>query len=165
MYSTIFQIETSPVEIVERIDDDLEEYENWFVGQVANYVTHDSARDESIEDFRQMLAAAEPFVEFFTNSDEDSGFVIRAGFREAYFKPRFTRFQKALQDLSEVVTLEAFSLGELDMAMYELQCNYNDRYGYYVESATDGLLTLDEFLRCAKIDTPYYFGGTVRYHF
>lgn len=95
---------------------------------------------------------------------DNEGFILREGFQAAYFANKFEEFQHALQRLVSESTLSAYSQGELDMYMFELQSNYSDKYGAYVENCENGLCRLNDFLCHADIDVRYYFGGTVKYH-
>lgn len=164
MHSTIVQIGTAPVKNSKYISE-YDEYDTWFFDRICSYVTADIDRDASIECFREALSLAWPFVEFFTNKDGDSGFVIRDGFRNAYFGKKLAKFREDLCKLSEAATLERFVAGELDENLSRLQADYNNRSGFYIYGYADELVTLDEFLRRAELNTPYYFGGTVGYHF
>lgn len=164
MYSTIFQIGTAPIKNTKYISE-YDEYDTWFFDQICSYVMADIDRDKSIECFREKLSLARPFVEFFVNEDGDSGFVIRDRFRYAYFGKKLAKFWADLYKLSKAATLERFIAGGLDANLSRLQADYNDRFGFYIYGFTDDLITLDEFLRRAELNTPYYFGGTVGYHF
>ena len=57
-----------------------------------------------------------------------------------------------------------FVYSNLEPKMSALNTAYDDRYGFYVDCDDTGLVTLNQFLRQAKPEIRYYFGGTVDYH-
>lgn len=85
MHSRIFQIESFPVDKDCRITEDNYIGDHWFVYSIADYVTEDEDRENSLEWLMDTLSCAESFIEFF--SDEDgSGFILHDGFHAAYFQ-------------------------------------------------------------------------------
>ena len=110
-----------------------------------------------------MLKPAQGFISF-VNDDEGEGFVLREGFHAAYFHAEYKAFESCLKDLVEEANADAFVTDGLDMQMYALKNAYDDEFGLYIQSDGTGLVTLNRFLRYAKTDIRYYFGGTVDYH-
>lgn len=163
MYSRIFQIEVFPVGEDYRITVDNYIGDHWFVYSIANYVMEDENRDRSLECLKVALAPGTGFIDYFAD-DNGEGFILREGFRAAYFSSAYASFQQCLQDLMAATTPEAYASGTLASEMLTLTAAYDDEFGPYVDCDETGLVTINSFLRYAKIDTRYYFGGTVCYH-
>nr|DAW90215.1 MAG TPA: hypothetical protein [Bacteriophage sp.] len=163
MHSKIFQIESFPVEENYRITEDNYIGDHWFVYSIADYVAEDESREHSLEWLKDTLSCAEPFIEFFSDID-GCGFILLDGFHAAYFKREYEGFINALTSLTVTVSPEAFAMGNLEPKMFALNTAYDDRYGFYVDCDDTGLVTLNQFLRQAKPEIRYYFGGTVDYH-
>lgn len=165
MYSTIYQLATSPIcpELYLSIhcyDDD------FFSACVdgADYFEDDEDREGSIRWLLGLLAANNDRLERFTDECGREGFILRDGFHRMYLADKFAKFQRQLESLASTATLEAFCKGYLLTAVERLKYAFGDPYGIYVLIDGAGAMTLDDFVRCANIDTPYYFGGTVKYH-
>lgn len=163
MHSRIYQIESFPVEPDYRITEDNYIGDHWFVYSVADYVANDEDRAGSLGWLKETLAPAAAFIDYFTD-DEGEGFILHDGFHNAYFTSEYACFRQALQELLGAASPEAFAGGDLASKMFILESAYDDKFGFYVDSDETGLVTLNSFLRHAKPDTRYYFGGTVDYH-
>ncbi len=163
MHSRIFQIETSPVDMDDRITEDTYIGDHWFVYKVADYVVNDEDRNGSLEWFRETLRAASSYIEYFSDQDGE-GFILHDGFHSTYFTAEYRAFYASLQALCEKASPEAYTRGDLGAAMYALEDAYDDEYGFYIDCDETGLVTLNNFLRHTKVETRYYFGGTVDYH-
>ena len=61
--------------------------------------------------------------------------------------------------------MEAFCEDKIGLEMYQLEESYHTKYGYYIQNDNEGLITLMDWVRTARPETKYYFGGTVDYHF
>ena len=164
MHSRIIQISHEPVEADEYISPWLYCDDHWFVPQIADYVAEDENRDESIEWFFDCLSQASSFIVTF-EEDGQRGFILKDGFRDAYFSEMHQAFINALQDLADYSSYEHFRDGELGGKLFSLKEAYDEKLGMYVESNESGLITLTEFLRGAEIDRRYFIGGTLDYHF
>lgn len=163
MHSRIFQIESFPVDKDCRITEDNYIGDHWFVYSIADYVTEDEDRENSLEWLMDTLSCAESFIEFF--SDEDgSGFILHDGFHAACFQKEYEGFADTLKALTDTASPKAFAAGDLESKMFALETAYDDRYGFYVDCDETGLVTLNRFLRHARPGVRYYFGGTVDYH-
>ena len=164
MHSRIFQIESSPIGEDSRIDENYYIGDHWFTYSIADYVAEDENRTESIEWLKAALAAGGERIEYFSDKNGE-GFILRDGFHEAYFTSEFRVFSTQLQELIEKSSPEAYADGSLQGPMCLLNEAYDDEYGFYIDCEQTGLVTLNHFLRDAKINTRYYFGGTVDYHY
>lgn len=162
MHSKIIQIETNPVDETEYIEPDYY-YDTWFVSSIADYVAEDDDRKETIEWFKEHFTPAMEYIEFISDENGE-GFILREGFHTAFFTVMYSHFDKCLKELSEAASAAAYSRGDLDGKMYAIKEAYDDKHGFYVQGDKTGLSTLYYFLRYTKVDTPYYFGGTVDYH-
>lgn len=112
---------------------------------------------------------AKPYVDVLTEkTDEDEEVlcvVFREGFKQAYFSRLYPLFEKALQELVEKTSLEAFCENELDLLLYSLNKINDDRFGTYISSEENGLRTINDFIRNLEPNEKYYIGGTADYHY
>lgn len=58
--------------------------------------------------------------------------------------------------------MEFASISDL---IFTVGSQFNDEHGNYIYQEGHELITMDEFLRTAKVDTPYYIGGICEYHY
>ena len=163
MHSRIIQIESFPVNEDDRITEDTYIGDHWFVERIADYVAHDDNRDGTIEWLKESFSAATSFIRYFSD-ETGEGFVLKEGFHTAYFASEYEAFTKELHAFCEKLSSESYANGSLNSALFSLETAYDDEYGFYIENDGTGLVTLNRFLRYAKADTKYYFGGTVDYH-
>ena len=91
--------------------------------------------------------------------------MLKEGFHTAYFASEYEAFTKELHAFCEKLSSESYANGSLNSSLFSLETAYDDEYGFYIDNDETGLVTLNRFLRSAKTDTKYYFGGTVDYHF
>ena len=162
MHSKIIQLETHPVDISLRIGPE-DFSDHWFLDNVADYVTEDDNRSDTIETLVCVLNAGAHHLETFSDG-RGEGIILHEGLKQAYLGQRFRDFDMALRTLAAKATAEAFCEDKLGLEMYQLEEIYHAKYGYYIQS-DDGLLTLTDFVRTSRPETKYYFGGTVDYHF
>lgn len=157
MHGRIHQIETYPVTEDDALNigwnlDDIKP-------EIADYVDGDPNPTGTIAWLKENLTARCGD----TITILEDGFILHEGFREAYFQRSYEKFQKYLRKL-ENCSLADFAAGEIGSAMFELRDAYNCRFGDYVWSKDGYLETRDEFMRHAKPEVRYYFGGTLDYH-
>ena len=163
MHSRIFQIETFPVDDDYRITEDHYIGDHWFVYSVADYVAEDAGRAASLEWLKETLSPGAEHIEYF-NDEEGEGFILLAGFHAVYFAAEYAAFASCLQTLVQKASPESFADASIWPEMLNLGTAYDDKFGFYVDCDDIGLVTLNKFLRYAKPDVRYYFGGTVDYH-
>ena len=157
MHGRIYQIETHPLVPDEALSMswDLDDIKP----EIADYVDDDPNPTNSISRLKENLAnrCGDTIIIL------DDGFILREGFREAYFRHAHERFLNELRGL-EKYSLSDFATGQIWEGVFNLNEDYNDRFGDYVWSEENGLETRDEFMRRAKPGIRYYFGGTLDYH-
>ena len=157
MHSRIYQIETHPVANDDVLDIgwDLDDIKP----EVADYVDDDPNPTNSISWLKENLANRCGS----TITILDDGFILHEGFREAYFRRSYERFQEYLRRLN-TCTFTDFANGGMGGYIFDVGDAYNYKFGDYVWSEDDYLETRDEFMRHAKPEVRYYFGGTLDYH-
>lgn len=163
MHSRIFQIEASPVSECDYISTG--DFEDGFVGQVADYVADSDNRQDDITcllgDFDNVtdnnsLLIGCSLYEY--NSNEES-IIFRTGFKEAYFKAKF----ESLQEITSQLTLTDFA--NSPYMVYQIEKLLGEKFGFYIQIKDNGYQSLDEFIRSnIKENTKYYFGNTLDYH-
>lgn len=174
MHKYIYQLSTSPIPLSEFITiDDVLDYYPSFIYEIAEYVDYIPAGEHSSAHaalYRSLAHAnsKNPFSVNLTKLSPDTPEVLslREGIREGYFSHRYAMFQKALKQLSciDEVSFANDENGAVGYRMYDLRSAFNERFGTYIW-IDDELLTLDEFVRSCKLNTPYYFGNILDYHF
>lgn len=157
MHGRIHQIETHPVAPDEAIK--MCRHMDDYKPEIANYVAADPNPTGSIAWLKENLANRCGD----TVTILEDGFILHEGFREAYFRRSYERFQEYLRKL-EGRPLTDFAAGKLWREMFNLRDSYEDKFGDYVWSEDGYLKTRDEFMRHAKPEVRYYFGGTLDYH-
>ena len=162
MHSKIIQLETHPVDISLRMGPE-DFTEHWFLDNVADYVTEDDNRDDTLETLVCVLNAGSGSLETFSD-ESGEGIILHEGLQRTYLGQRYKDFDTALRTLMAKSSLDAFCEDKLGLEMYQLDETYNTKFGYYIRS-DDGLVTLTDFVRTSRPDVKYYFGGTVDYHF
>ena len=161
MHSRIFQLERSRGDID---DYGLEEYNfdddckhEWFVGQVADYVSEDTDKNEDVEWF---LACMEECNRFFTINRTDTeveSITFLPGFKRMYFFERFNKLQQTVDEMN----LDDFTSS---IKAYRLKQLVEEKFGFYV-CCKNNLQSMDDFVRdLPDAETTYYFGNTIDYH-
>ena len=157
MHSRICQIETHPVTEDDALSlswnlDDIKP-------EIADYVDEDPTPNGTIAWLKENLTARCGD----TITILEDGFILHDGFREAYLRRSYEKFQEYLRKI-ENCSLADFAVGKIGGAMFELRDAYNCRFGESVWSEDGYLETRDEFMRHAEPEVRYYFGGTLDYH-
>jgi hypothetical protein len=158
MHSRIFQISTSPIHKDDYIEED-EYYDHWFLHSVADYVNGNTDRGNDIE----WLQCCYKNNGLSFGKDDDGEYFIVAD-KIKYFESKFEAFKQALGALS-TITIEDFVNDKCGMDVYRLKAAYDDKFGFYIDSDDTSLVTFDEFIRFADMDTRFYIGATIDYHF
>lgn len=157
MHSRIFQV-TKEKQDKENWISESDYYDCWFVGEIADYVSDDVDREDSIK----WLANATGGVLSV------EGDVVTIVGKEKYFESKFAEFNEQLNRLTKI-NVKQFAgdeASDVDIAVYRFKAAYDDRYGFYVDDGGEygGLITFDEFMRHSKNGETYYIGGVVDYH-
>lgn len=169
MHSRIFQLNTdNDAELMDE-HDFMSDFE-WFVGEIADYVT--DTKESDWESNIRWLAECIPeeCKDFFEIGIDRTGkyiatLTIKPHFANEYFKDRFELLKEEVNQL----TLEEFS-GERDgVAMYRISQCMKEKFGFYVVFDEE-LMTFDDLVRTiARIspdkDLVCYFGSVLDYHY
>lgn len=157
MHGRIFQISMTPVTEEKRIEED--RYFDGFVGRVADYVSEIEHPEPEYESLRKALGEAAEFA------DEGS---FRVANPKKMFEKKHERFLEIAEKLSKT-SLDDFASGKIDMDVFRLNEEYEDKYAYYVDDGDEwfGIVPLDEFVRgCAeKTDQVWHLGAVFDYHY
>lgn len=157
MHDRIFQITAEPIPEDNYITE-VDFWDHWFVGAVADYVSNDADREEEIELLRKTLEKTQ-----IAAFKEDDSFILLPNAKKTYFRDAYIRFIRAVGAVISA-TLEEFMAKEISDKMFAINQSFSDKFGKYVSSDEFGTVTFDEFMRKAEIGKRYYIGGVVDYH-
>ena len=165
MHSRIFHIELEEhrnrlkEEPLMECDFEYDMEHEWFVGSIADYV--DECTDKE-NDIRWFINSMESYNEYFTINNEDTeiaSITFFPGFKQAFFESRLVRLKEMVRDM----TIDEFTDS---MMSFRLRDIIHDKFGFYIYSYDNGLISIDEFVRnIPDIEITYYFGNTIDYHF
>lgn len=161
MHSRIYEISTKPIPQDEHMTDNDFDYDHWFFRDVADYVTDDENRESSIQWLLDSLVVGNGLISI----DGDS-FLLHEGFHAAYWDGRYCAFIRRVEALHSITSTE-FAQGGASMMLYQAEQLHEEKFGFYVvvrDGDNDSLVTMDEFVRHAKVGVQYYVGGTIDYH-
>lgn len=157
MHSRIFQISREPINKDEYISE-ADYYDSGFIGEIADYVSDYTDRDDDIELIKARLEGVADF-----NGDS---FTIKN--QRKYFEKKFSNFLETIEDIS-LLTFEDFCTDESDFSykMYKLESAYRDKFKFYINDNGEyaGTEPIDDFMRRAKNGDVFYIGATLDYHF
>lgn len=156
MHSRIFQVSLKPIDKAEYITES-EYYDHWFTNSVADYVNDDCNRGEDIEWLKDCYEGRG--IEFGAD-DNGEYFIIKS--RIKYFEKTYEKFQGLLEKIRN------YDITEFANGIYEfwsLKEAYEDKFGFYVQTDDNGLITIDNFARVYPENTKYYIGATIDYHY
>ena len=158
MHSRIYQVSTEPISTDELSHEYI--YEVYFVGRIADYVAEVEYKSESYKQDLKWLQGATNGIEV----DIEKG-TMKVISKKEYFRSKHEEFQEFLQELNNV-TLNEFiePCGKTSMNLYNLQCAYKDKYGFYIDINGE-TEPLDSFVREAEENKVYYIGTITDYHF
>ena len=158
MHSRIYQVSEKP------ITDFISEYryEDWFVGNHADYV---SPVEYQSEDYMSDLKWLRDVTEGI-KVDLKKG-TITVTSKKEYFEKKHDSFKNILEELSNT-TLEDFSNGNYSLSskMYELKSAYEDESSFYIDDNDEyiGITPLDNWVRNVEEGKEYYIGTITDYH-
>ena len=157
MHSRIFQISKEPVTEENRFEED--RYFDGFVGRIADYVDEIGYPETEYDDLKAMLGDA---VEFVTRDS------FRIVDKKKWFEKKHERFVFYAKKLSES-SLEDFCSQKLDMDVFNVEMEYEDKYNTYIDDGGEwfGTVPLDEFIRGSdKTETEvWHLGAVFDYHY
>lgn len=154
MHSRIFQLSAEPISKDDYIDS-CEFEEHWFTREIADYVAG-CDREDAIQWLKTWVKGCK------IESDEKGIYLIVENKGE-YFTPSYNKFKETLEKIKDCKITEFVSC-TLQSDIWCLKNYYNERYGFYVYDASDGVLTFDEFIRNATLNQKYYIGNALDYH-
>lgn len=155
MHSRIFQISDKPISENDYINE-TDYYDTGFIGEIADYVSDDTDREDDIEWLKTYFKDVADF-------DGDSFTIIN---QRKYFEKRFNNFLEVIKEIS-LLTFEDFCTdgNYFNSKMWQLNVAYRDKFGFYMDDEYAGTEPLDDFMRRAKNGDVFYIGGTVDYHY
>lgn len=161
MQGTIFQINTRPYDPSEFLTP-ADYSEDPFVGRVADYVTQDMCRDDSIRQLLSVFQKTGVDLKILHEAGVTS-FVFPSAFKELYFQNAYALFRVRATILLAKLSLAEFASLDMPVKVARLAEIVSAPEQFYVRQY-DETITLDQFIREARIGVQYYIGGTLNYH-
>lgn len=91
-------------------------------------------------------------------------FILNPEARDNYFFGRYTPFRQAVVTLESVTEKQFIRQPELvSNLISDLQQSFSNYYSDYILLDSDRPVTMDEFVRTALPETPYYIGTILEY--
>lgn len=161
-YYNIFQISQNPIPDEMKITED-DFYMSSFVGDIATKLE----TIDPYEQARQIGLLGQWLEENNLGKIEDNVLILQPELlKQAYYSQRFLEFKAAIEKL-KAVDKQKF-LEDLDgvrNAIFEVEGSLIKQQDHYVFWDSDNAIPLDEFLRTATPDKPYYIGGVCRFKY
>ena len=161
-YYNIFQIRQNPIPDEMKITED-DFYMSSFVGDVASKLE----TLDPYEQIRQIGLFGQWLEENNLGRIEDNVIVLQPELlKQPYYSQRYVEFKAAIEKLN-TVDKQKF-LEDLDgvrNAIFEVEGSLIKQQDHYVFWDSDNAIPLDEFLRTATPDKPYYIGGVCRFKY
>lgn len=161
-YYNIFQISQNPIPDEMKITED-DFYMSSFVGEVATKLE----TLDPYEQTRQIGLLGQWLVENNLGKIEDNVLILQPELlKQPYYSQRYVEFKAAIEKL-KAVEKQKF-LEDLDgvrNAIFEVEGSLIKQQDHYVFWDSDNTIPLDEFLRTATPDKPYYIGGVCRFKY
>lgn len=161
-YYNIFQISQNPIPDEMKITED-DFYMSSFVGDVASKLE----TLDPYEQIRQIGLFGQWLEENNLGRIEDNVIVLQPELlKQPYYSQRYVEFKAAIEKLN-TVDKQKF-LEDLDgvrNAIFEVEGSLIKQQDHYVFWDSDNAIPLDEFLRTATPDKPYYIGGVCRFKY
>ena len=160
MHSRIYELSEKPVRETERFG--FTDVPEWFFSQIADYAddTNEVSRENEIQWFQSFFGDLCTVDGDKLTFDPDT---VGKRLRKRY--DIFLEKAEALKNHSYEAFCGKTGAPALELALFELNDAYEDRYGFYVyEPECCSLQTVYAWLRDADLSKPYYVGGIVDYH-
>lgn len=161
-YYNIFQISQNPIPDEMKITED-DFYMSSFVGDVATKLE----TIDPYEQARQIGLLGQWLEENNLGKIEDNVLILQPEMlKQPYYSQRYVEFKAAIEKL-KAVDKQKF-LEDLDgvrNAIFEVEGSLIKQQDHYVFWDSDNAIPLDEFLRTATPDKPYYIGGVCRFKY
>lgn len=159
MYSNIYQISETPLNHEKWMDVDFLS-DSPLLGSVANCIDIVEDRYAALKDFGHWLAEHE--LGTFANE----AFVLSGDGCSAYFLKRYPAFQSALTALQNLTAAQYNNdFNTLYNRITDLEKTVINKYDSYILWDMSYLMPMDEFLRTARPDIPYYVSGICCYKY
>lgn len=155
MHSRIFQVSTEPIDKADYITES-DYYDHWFTHSIADYVNGNCYRDEDLKWLEDCYD--EKGIKFGV---DDNGEYLIIESKKAYFENSFNKFMETLDKIKNY-TIDDFAQGFFEM--WILKESYEDKFGFYMDTEDNGLITIDSFVRTYPENVKVYIGGTIDYH-
>lgn len=156
MHSRIFQVSTEPIDRDEYITES-DYWDHWFTNSIADYTSDRCNRADDIEWLKDCYE--EKGIEF--GKDGSGEFLIIRN-KVKYFEKAYGRFQELLEQIGKY---DMFHFINGIDEMWSLKNEYEEKFGFYMDTDDNGLITLDNFVRTYPENVKLYIGGTIDYHF
>jgi hypothetical protein len=159
VYKNIYQVAEKPISEEDYITSD-SFLNHSFIGKVADCVKIAANRNYEIEMLAEWLESNR-LGKIKGKTLTLSGYMLLSNYFYENFKG-FKQTIKALDALDEREFMDFFAVSNL---LFTANRQFNNTHGVYIYTDSEELLTMDEFLRTGRVDTPYYIGGVCQYHF
>ena len=150
MHSRIFQLSND--EVTEPLtESSIIAFNEWFVGQIADYVNENTDRESDIGWLLQ------------TFNEETCKYITVFKMNDFYVS---ITFKPGLKELVKNLTLEEFS-DSSSITAYSIKDEVESKFGFYVyNNETEFIIPFDTFVRelDGTVEETYYFGNTIDYH-
>ena len=158
MYYNIYQVGEKPIDKKGYITaDSFSDHD--FIGRIADYVDNVDDRNYEIKMLAEWLAENR-LGKVESNILTLNGYMLLSN----YFYEKYKEFQKTAQSLCSIDERQFMDFYYTSELVFYLTRNFNNERGIYIYQKDQELITMDEFLRTARVDTPYYIGGVCKYH-
>ena len=130
-----------------------------FIGRIADYVDNVDDRNYEIKMLAEWLAENR-LGRVESNILTLNGYMLLSN----YFYEKYKAFHKTAKSLCAIDERQFMDFYYTSELVFYLTRNFNNERGIYIYQKDHELITMDEFLRTARVDTPYYIGGVCKYH-
>jgi hypothetical protein len=149
-------VSTRPIDKADYITES-DYYDHWFTHSIADYVNEDCYRDEDLKWLEDCYD--EKGIKFGV---DNSGEYLIIESKKAYFENSFNKFMETLDKIKNY-TIDDFAQGFFEM--WILKKSYEDKFGFYMDTEDNELITMDSFVRTYPENVKVYIGGTIDYHY
>ena len=161
-YYNIFQISQKPIDAEMRITED-DFYMSSFVGDIASKLE----TLDRYEQIRQIGLLGQWLQENNLGKIENDVLTLQPELlNQPYYSQRYLEFKAAIEKL-KTISKQKF-LEDLDgvrNTIFEVEGSLIKQQDHYVLWDSDNAIPLDEFLRTATPNKPYYIGGVCRFKY
>lgn len=156
MHSRIFQVSMEPIDECDYIEESNYD-DHWFTNSIADYVSDSFSRSEDLKWLEDCYDTKG--IEFGV---DDNGEYLVIKSKQKYFEYNFNKFMEIINKI-KTYTFDDFIQDSHEI--WQLENAYEDKFGFYVDTDDNGLITLDSFVRTYPENEKFYIGGTIDYHY